>query len=52
MPVPALSHGERKQLEVALALACGPRLLLLDEPAAGMSPAESARLVGLLTSLP
>jgi branched-chain amino acid transport system ATP-binding protein len=50
--VPALSHGERKQLEVALALACRPSLLLLDEPAAGMSPAESARLVTLLSGLP
>jgi branched-chain amino acid transport system ATP-binding protein len=50
--VPALSHGERKQLEVALALACRPRLLLLDEPAAGMSPAESRRLVELLAGLP
>jgi branched-chain amino acid transport system ATP-binding protein len=50
--VPALSHGERKQLEVALALACRPSLLLLDEPAAGMSPAESARLVELLQALP
>jgi branched-chain amino acid transport system ATP-binding protein len=52
VPVPALSHGERKQLEVALALACRPSLLLLDEPAAGMSPAESARLVALLAALP
>ncbi|MEQ3551397.1 ABC transporter ATP-binding protein [Pseudonocardia nematodicida] len=51
-PVPALSHGERKQLEVALALACSPAVLLLDEPAAGMSPAESARLLTLLTGLP
>jgi branched-chain amino acid transport system ATP-binding protein len=51
-PVAALSHGERRQVEVAVALACHPRLLLLDEPAAGMSPAESARLVGLLRSLP
>ena len=51
-PVAALSHGERRQVEVAVALACEPRLLLLDEPAAGMSPAESARLVGLLQSLP
>ena len=51
-PVSALSHGERRQVEVAVALACEPRLLLLDEPAAGMSPAESTRLVGLLRSLP
>lgn len=51
-PVAALSHGERRQVEVAVALACEPRLLLLDEPAAGMSPAESTRLVGLLKSLP
>ncbi|MBC8092404.1 MAG: ABC transporter ATP-binding protein [Pseudonocardia sp.] len=50
--VPALSHGERKQLEVALALACRPSLLLLDEPAAGMSPAERGRLVELLGGLP
>jgi branched-chain amino acid transport system ATP-binding protein len=50
--VAALGHGERRQVEVAVALACEPRLLLLDEPAAGMSPAESARLVGLLQSLP
>ncbi|OJY54355.1 ABC transporter ATP-binding protein [Pseudonocardia sp. 73-21] len=52
VPVPSLSHGERKQLEVALALACRPSLLLLDEPAAGLSPAERARLVELLGGLP
>jgi branched-chain amino acid transport system ATP-binding protein len=50
--VGALSHGERKQLEVALALACNPKLLLLDEPAAGMSAAERGRLVELITELP
>jgi branched-chain amino acid transport system ATP-binding protein len=48
----ALSHGERRQLEVAVALAAQPRLLLLDEPAAGMSPAETAGLTALLAGLP
>ena len=51
-PVTTLSHGERRQLEVGVALATRPRLLLLDEPAAGMSAAETARLVDLLRSLP
>lgn len=50
--VSELSHGERKQLELAVALACEPRLLLLDEPAAGMSAAESQRLVQLVQRLP
>jgi branched-chain amino acid transport system ATP-binding protein len=48
----ALSHGERRQLEVALTLAVEPRLLLLDEPTAGMSAAESASFVRLIESLP
>lgn len=48
----ALSHGERRQLEVAVALACEPSVLMLDEPAAGMSPAETARFSQLVTELP
>jgi branched-chain amino acid transport system ATP-binding protein len=51
-PVTSLSHGERRQLEVAVALASRPRVLLLDEPAAGLSPAESARLAELIHRLP
>ena len=47
-----LSHGERRQLEVAVALATRPQLLLLDEPTAGMSAAESGRFAELVESLP
>jgi branched-chain amino acid transport system ATP-binding protein len=50
--VAELSHGEQRQLEVALALATSPRLLLLDEPAAGLSAGERSRLRELLGSLP
>ena len=46
-----LSHGEQRQLEVGLALASSPRLLLLDEPAAGLSLAESQRLTAHLQRL-
>src|SRR5215472_1581655 len=46
-----LSHGERRQLEIAMALAAKPRMLLLDEPMAGMGPEESNRLVELLRAL-
>jgi branched-chain amino acid transport system ATP-binding protein len=46
-----LSHGEQRQLEVGLALAVRPQLLLLDEPMAGMGPDETERMVALLTSL-
>jgi branched-chain amino acid transport system ATP-binding protein len=46
-----LSHGEHRQLEIAMALATQPRLLLLDEPMAGMGPEESARMVEILRQL-
>ncbi len=47
-----LSYGEQRQLEVGLALATSPKLLLLDEPTAGMSPEESERMTRLLEGLP
>jgi len=46
-----LAHGEQRQLEVGLALATQPKLLLLDEPMAGMGPDESERMVQLISSL-
>jgi branched-chain amino acid transport system ATP-binding protein len=49
--VDRLSHGEQRQLEIAMALATQPRLLLLDEPMAGMGPDESARMTALLREL-
>jgi branched-chain amino acid transport system ATP-binding protein len=51
-PVADLSHGQRRQLEVGMALACDPRLLMLDEPAAGLSAAERPELNRLLKELP
>jgi branched-chain amino acid transport system ATP-binding protein len=50
-PAGSLSHGHRRQLEVALALATEPELLLLDEPTAGMSRDEAQRFLTLLGSL-
>ena len=52
MPVATLSHGQQRQLEIALALAGAPRLILFDEPAAGLSPSERSELVEILQSLP
>ena len=50
--VSSLSHGQQRQLEIGMALAGAPRLILFDEPAAGLSPAERAELVALLRALP
>lgn len=47
-----LSHGERRQLEVGMVLACNPSMVLFDEPAAGMSAAETHRFMELIESLP
>jgi len=49
--VASLSHGEQRQLEVALALGGKPKIMMLDEPAAGLSPAERGSLTDLLVSL-
>ncbi len=46
-----ISHGEQRQLELAIALAAAPRVLLLDEPAAGLSPEETRRMVSLVRAL-
>lgn len=51
-PVSELSYGQQRQLEIALALAGAPRLILLDEPAAGLSPTERTDLIEILQSLP
>lgn len=47
-----LSYGERRQLELALALASNPRVLLLDEPASGLSPGERQRIAQIIKGLP
>jgi branched-chain amino acid transport system ATP-binding protein len=51
LPASALSHGEHRLLELAIALAGNPRMLLLDEPMAGLGPEESARMVDMLRAL-
>ena len=51
MPAAALAYGERRQLELAMALAAQPKFLLLDEPMAGMSVQESAAVVAMLAGL-
>ena len=51
VPAANLAHGEQRQLELAVALATGPSLLLLDEPMAGMGPEDSVRMVELLKTL-
>jgi branched-chain amino acid transport system ATP-binding protein len=50
--VRSLSYGEQRQLEIALALASDPEVLLLDEPTSGMSPAETERMIALIRELP
>jgi len=50
-PASLLSHGEHRQLELAMALSGHPRMLLLDEPMAGLGPEESARMVEMLRAL-
>jgi branched-chain amino acid transport system ATP-binding protein len=51
-PVHQLSYGEQRQMEVLLAVAQGPRLLMLDEPTAGLSPTETQAMVRLIRGLP
>ena len=50
-PASDLAHGQQRALEIAMALACDPTLLLMDEPTAGMSPEETSVMMSLITSL-
>src|SRR5205814_8774573 len=50
--VSGLAHGQLRQLEIGMALAGAPRLILFDEPAAGLSPGERRELVALLSAFP
>jgi branched-chain amino acid transport system ATP-binding protein len=50
-PGMSLSHGEQRALEVGLALATQPKLVLLDEPMAGMGPEDSQRMIGLIARI-
>ncbi len=51
LPAGELAHGEQRQLELAMALATEPKVLLLDEPMAGLGPEESVRMISLLSDL-
>ena len=51
-PAKEISYGEKRQIDLILAIAVQPRLLLLDEPTAGLSAAETVRMVGMVHSLP
>jgi branched-chain amino acid transport system ATP-binding protein len=51
-PVRRLSYGERRQLELAVALVARPRVLFLDEPCAGLAPGERARIAAMIAALP
>ena len=50
-PAADLAHGQQRALEIAMALACEPKLLLMDEPTAGMSPEETTTMMKLIASL-
>src|SRR5262249_35500562 len=52
VPVAELSYGAQRQIEIALALVTQPRLLLLDEPAAGLSPADRSLVTDIIRALP